>query len=99
VTRHLILLPAAETDLSDIWDYTAERWSLKQAGNYASGMTALLILLCDQPEIAPIFGDLTPPIRVYRYRSHLVIFTANDLAVEVIRVVHARSNWQPALSD
>jgi toxin ParE1/3/4 len=99
VTRQLILLPAAESDLSDIWDYTAQRWSLKQARTYASGITDLLILLCDQPEIAPQFGKLTPSVRVYRFRQHLVIFTAADVSVEVIRVVHARSNWQATLLD
>ena len=50
MTRQLILLPAAEADLSAIWDYTAERWSLKQAQIYASGMTHLLNLLRDQPK-------------------------------------------------
>ena len=99
MTRQLILLPAAESDLSNIWDYTVERWSLKQAQTYASGMTDLLLLLCDQPEIAPLFGKLTPPLRVYRYRSHLVIFTTDDSTVEVIRVVHGRSNWLGLLAD
>ena len=99
MTRQLILLPAAEADLSAIWDYTAERWSLKQAQNYASGMTHLLNLLCDQPEIAPLLGKLKPPVRAYRFRSHLVIFTADDLLLEVIRVVHGRSNWVGLLAD
>lgn len=54
MTRQLILLPAAEADLSAIWDYTAERWSLKQAQINASGVTHLLNLLCDQPKIAPL---------------------------------------------
>lgn len=93
MTRQLILRPAAESDLSDIWDYTTERWSLTQARTYAAGMTDVLLLLCDQPEIAPLFSKLTLPVRVYRYRSHLVIFTADDALLEVIRVVHGRSNW------
>ncbi len=98
MTRRLVLLPAAISDLSDIWDYTAERWSLTQARTYASGMTELLLLLCDQPEIAPLFGKLTLPVRVYRYRSHLVIFTADHTTVEVIPVVHGRSNWVELVS-
>lgn len=99
MTRRLILLPAAQTDLSDIWDYTAERWSLQQARTYASGMIQLLYLLCDQPEIAPLFGTFTPPVRIHRFRSHLVIFTADDTTVDVIRVVHGRSNWAEALAE
>jgi toxin ParE1/3/4 len=99
VTRRLVILPAAQADLSDIWDYTVERWSLKQARTYASGMTHLLFLLCDQPEIAPQFGAIMPPVRIHRFRSHLVIFTADDKTVEVIRVLHMRSNWAEALTQ
>ena len=99
MTRKLTLLPAAEADISDIWDYTAERWSLTQAQTYASGMTDLLFLLCDQPEIAPLIGKLTPPVRIYGYRARLVIFTADDSMVEVIRVVHSRSNWVELVSE
>ena len=99
MTRRLILRAAAEADLSDIWDYTAERWSLNQARTYASGLTHLLYLLCDQPEIAPLFGSFTPPVLIHRFRSDLMIFTADDAIVEVIRVVHSRSNWAEALAQ
>jgi len=30
----LLLSPAAQTDLSDIWDFTAERWGERQAERY-----------------------------------------------------------------
>ena len=99
MTRRLVILPAAQADLSEIWDYTAERWSLDQARTYASGMTDVLFLLCDQPDIAPLFGAFTPPVRIQRFGSHLVIFTADDTSVEVIRVVHGRSNWAAALAS
>lgn len=98
MTRRLVLLPAAVSDLSDIWDYTAKRWSLKQARAYGSGMTDLL-LLCEQPDIAPLFDKLTIPVRVYRYRSHLVTFTEDETALEVIRVVHMRSDWQGLVGE
>lgn len=53
----------------------------------------------DQLEIAPLHGNLTPPVRIYRYCSHLVIFTANDSLLEVIRVVHGRSKWVDLVSE
>jgi toxin ParE1/3/4 len=99
LTRHLNLLPAAISDLSDIWDYTIDRWSLKQARVYTDGLTDLLNLLCDHPEIAQRYGKSAPTVRVHRYRSHLVIFTADDSRTEIIRVVHARSNWLALLAQ
>ncbi|WP_322895520.1 MULTISPECIES: type II toxin-antitoxin system RelE/ParE family toxin [unclassified Yoonia] len=29
-----LLSPAAETDINNIWDYTDERWGLRQAPSY-----------------------------------------------------------------
>jgi plasmid stabilization system protein ParE len=31
---HFVLSPQAQTDLEDIWDYTADRWGLGQAETY-----------------------------------------------------------------
>ena len=71
MTRRLNLLPAAQNDLSDIWAYTiwaytAERWSLALARIYAAAMTDLLVVLCDQPEIAPECVKSVPPVGVHR---------------------------------
>ena len=71
MTRRLNLLPAAQNDLSDIWAYniwayTAERWSLALTRIYAAAMTDLLVVPCDQPEIAPECAKSVPPVGVHR---------------------------------
>ena len=71
MTRRLNLLPAAQNDLSDfwsynIWAYTAERWSLALARIYAAAMTDLLVVPCDQPEIAPECVKSVPPVGIHR---------------------------------
>ena len=71
MTRRLNLLPAAQNDLSDIWAYniwayTAERWSLALARIYAAAMTDLLVVPCDQPEIAPECVKSVLPVGVHR---------------------------------
>ena len=93
MTRRLRLRPRAEADLAEIWDHTVAQWSLAQAERYLDGLHDTLNLLCTHPEIARLHHDHTPPARFYPYRAHLVIFTADQTFVEVIRVVHQRSNW------
>lgn len=94
MSRDLTLRPRAEADLAEIWDYTAARWSVTQAETYLTGLQAALALLCAHPEIARLHHDFSPPVRLFPYRAHLVIFAADETALEVIRVVHMRSNWQ-----
>ncbi len=83
----------AKADLDEIWDYTCRRWSRDQANSYLTGLRRTLDLLAEQPQIARLRRDMIPPVRVHPYRSHLLVFTADDTMLEVIRVVHARSDW------
>lgn len=98
MTRGLSFRPLAVADLDDIWAYTAERWSAGQAKGYLTGLNGSLMLLCQHPEIARLH-DFTPPLRIFRFRSHLVVFQADESTLDVIRILHMRSNWQVLLSD
>jgi toxin ParE1/3/4 len=97
VTRKLQLRRQARADLSEIWAYTAERWSADQADKYLGRVDEIFTLLCSNPDIAPLREEYTPAVRVYPYLSHVLIFVADDAFVEVIRVAHARSNWPQTL--
>lgn len=98
MTRRLAFRPRAEADLADIWDYTVARWSVARAESYLTGLNDTLTLLCAHPEIARQH-DFTPPVRLFPYRSHLLVFAADEASVEVIRVLHLRSNWRALLVE
>lgn len=96
--RELQFSPAAERDLSDIWDYSADTWSVDQADEYLLGLEALFELLCERPHIARERREFDPPVRIHQYRSHVVMFEASDAHLRVIRVMHARQHWQAFLA-
>ncbi|MCA0271220.1 MAG: type II toxin-antitoxin system RelE/ParE family toxin [Proteobacteria bacterium] len=98
MTRRLTFRPTAEADLADIWEHSAARWSVAQAERYLTGLDDALALLCAHPEIARLH-DFHPPARLFPYRSHLVVFTENEATLEVIRVMHMRSNWRVLLME
>ena len=99
MTRRLRFRPQAEADVLAIWDFTAARWSAEQAEGYLTGLQDTLALLCEHPDIARLVHDLTPPARLHPYRSHLVIFIEDETMLEVIRIVHMRSNWRGVIAD
>ena len=99
MSRSLILRPLAQADLRAIWDHTATHWGQAKAETYLHGLGQLFTLLADHPEIARTRKDFRPPIRLHPYQSHLVIFTSTDHALEIIRVVHNRSNWADLFTD
>ena len=97
--RHVVLHPRARADLRDIWRNTAERWSVRQAEAYSRALVAFFDILAEEPGMARERLDLNPSVRIHPYKSHLVIFRADDTQLEVLRVLHARSNWQALLGD
>lgn len=96
--RTIRFRPRAEADLDGIWDYTAETWSERQAIAYLEGLRAALSMLAEFPETARLRQEFTPPVRVYTYREHVVIFTTEETALTVVRVLHSRANWREMLS-
>lgn len=99
MSRQLTLRPLAEADLRQIWDYTRAHWGEAQAETYLQGLGQLFIFLTENSEIARERVEIHPPVRLYPYQSHLVIFICNDSTLEVIRVVHNRSDWMDLLRD
>ena len=94
----LVLYPAARADLAGIWQWTETRWGVAQAETYVRGLHAALDLLLMTPEMARERTEFSPPVRLWRYRSHVVIYRVSDNALVVHRIVHGRSNWDEVLS-
>ena len=93
------LAPAAQNDLSGIWDYSALMWSPDQADVYLRGLAEKLDVLCAHPEIARERREIDPPVRLYSYRSHFIIYRIEDDHLAIIRVVHRRQHWQALLEE
>lgn len=91
--------PQAQLDVAEIWDYTVEKWSGEQANIYLLGLNALLETLCEFPEIARLRTEFMPHVRIHTYKSHVIIYQNDESTLEVIRVVHARSNWHDLLAE
>ena len=91
--------PAARRDLDSIWDYTARIWSVSQAEAYLRGLFDVVDMVCQYPEMTREHIEFRPPVRLYRFRSHLVIYRVEDETILVVRIVHCRQNWQILLQD
>lgn len=99
MSLRLSFRPKAEADLAAIWDYTQQTWSAVQAEAYLRGLEDTLSLLAAHPQMARPRAEFSPEVRLFPYRQHLVIFALRADALEVIRVVHARSDWAVLFDD
>jgi len=92
-----VILPAAETDMSDIWHYGADNWGIEQADRYADGLFALFDLLADFPEMARERTEFDPPVRIHPSAEHLIIYRVEQDRLIILRVLGAGQDWQAIL--
>ena len=99
MTRQIIIKGQALADLDWIYRFGVGTWGQQRAGTYIQGLDSLFTLLAEQPEIGRERKEIDPPVRTHPYKSHLVIFRASDAGLDILRVVHARSDWATLLGD
>lgn len=49
--------------------------------------------------MARLRNEFTPPVRLYPYGAHVVVYTATGDHILIIRVLHGRQDWLARLSQ
>ncbi|MEO3416202.1 type II toxin-antitoxin system RelE/ParE family toxin [Roseovarius sp. CAU 1744] len=83
----------AEEDITSIAAIGIAEFGLDQARRYHDGLFELFGLLATNPEMARERMELHPPVRIHRYRSHMVIYRIDGHDITIIRVRHGREDW------
>ena len=78
----------AETDLSEIADYTIETFGLDQARRYVKELEACFQALARKPSDGRPADELAPKLMGFRCQSHIVFYVPDEEGILVIRVLH-----------
>lgn len=85
----------AEADIISIYVEGAREFGTPQAEKYHTELEHIFERLSDSPMIARERVEITPPVRIHPYKSHLVVYVVdanNDILI--IRVRHGREDWR-----
>ncbi|WP_370043510.1 type II toxin-antitoxin system RelE/ParE family toxin [Sinorhizobium fredii] len=93
----LRLTPRARADLEDIWQYTAETWSVEQADRYIESLSGTFEALLAMPEMARERSEFAVPVRIHPSGQHVIIYWIEPDYLLIIRVLGARQDWRAAL--
>jgi len=86
-----ILSPAAQRDLNDIWDYSAERWSPSQANRYVEAIQDACQKLGAGNRRGRQIDDVRPGYWKFAVKSHFLLYrVTGDDTVDVVRILHQR---------
>lgn len=79
----------AVTDLAEIWNYTAETWSEKQADKYYELLLMSCAKLAKHPAKGKHYELVSKGLLGYKSGEHLIFYSIiADGEIEIIRILH-----------
>ena len=83
-------------DLDNIWNYTAQTWSIEQASKYYGDIRNAIIGLCELPAYSGRnFDWIKPGLMGYRVGHHIVFYNKHkDGSVWGARILHEKMDFE-----
>lgn len=86
----------AADDIFNLYIEGVEQFGSTQADKYHSALEETFRLLAHSPKIAREREELSPPVRIHRFQSHVIVYREEDHGILIIRVRHGREDWLSA---
>jgi len=79
----------ANRDLNGIWEYTFEKWSIKQADSNYNLFIETFDQISLDPDCGRIYDGVEPKLRGFKVGRHIVFYEVRDKqTIEIIRILH-----------
>lgn len=96
----VILRKKAIDDLSNIWDYTVEKWSENQADKYYATIKFACKEIGENPAIGKEYSDISRNLLGLKSGKHIIFYhMISDNEIEVIRILHERMDLKNKLME
>ena len=95
---NVILRQEAIDDLNDIWFYTFEEWSEKQADKYYLSLEFACTQIGKNPELGKLYDGISNNLFGLRTGKHIIFYQviSKDI-IEVVRILHERMDLKNKL--
>lgn len=87
------LSEAADGDIVRLYADGVDQFGLSQADRYHDALFDIFDLLAENPEMARERSELSPPMRVHPFNSHIIIYQIEGDDILIVRVRHGREDW------
>lgn len=86
----------AEEDIVQLYVSGARDFGTAQAETYHSGLEQAFSFLAAYPRAARERVEISPPVRVHPYRSHVIVYMIAGDDILILRVRHGHEDWEPS---
>jgi len=84
----------ADADLFDIYITGVRLFGAAQAERYYAGLEATFAFLSEFPRAAQERPELSSPVRVHPYKSHVVLYAIEADGVVILSIRHGHEDWK-----
>lgn len=89
-----ILTSKAALDIELLYEDGLLKFGRSIADQYIHELKTILTLIAENPQIARVRHEITPPARVHPFNAHVIVYTLNDGNLPLILgVKSAKSAW------
>ena len=82
---------AAIDDLNDIWNYTNNRWSEKQADRYYLSLKIACSQIAENPHLGREYDGMMGGLFGLKTGKHIIFYQIrNEEQLDVVRILHER---------
>ena len=92
---------AASRDIENIWLYTIEKWSIKQADRYFNLIMDEIEYLAEDPKSGKDYSSVKKGYFRSQIKSHFIFYKINrkNQEIEIIRILHQRMDIETRLKE
>lgn len=89
-----IVLSTAESDLGDIWRYTAEHWGIEQADRYIRNLESHFQAIADNPSRGRACDEIREGYFRIPVGSYFIFYSVSRSVVSIARILHQRRDFR-----
>jgi len=96
----VILRQEAIDDLNDIWIYTFDKWSEKQADRYYAALEFACMQIGKNPDLGKEYDGIGKNLFGLRTGKHIIFYhVISKDRIEVVRILHERMDLKNRLNE
>ncbi len=95
----VILQVGAIDDINEIWFYTYQNWSLKQANRYLELIYEEIDHIASNPSHGKVISGMTIEYLSVKVKSHIIFYTFSTEKLIVVRILHESMDIPTRLID
>ncbi|MDR6969560.1 toxin ParE1/3/4 [Flavobacterium arsenatis] len=90
----------AVEDLTNIWDYTFDNWSEKQANTYYEMLLENCQFIANDPKIGKPYEEIKENLFGLKANRHIIFYRISEgKPIEITRILHERMDLKNRLSE